>query len=104
MTYAVARWCTHAAASGWCSRTAQTTFWSCAHSVAAATTPPESSRVEADVRAATFPPPDADDLGDAASAGLLRTALRIGFRSTAGPFRSLANIAVEPRAYQFVPL
>lgn len=56
------------------------------------------------VRPATFPPPTADDLGDAASAGLLRTALRIGFRASAGPFRSLANLAVEPRAYQYVPL
>ena len=35
---------------------------------------------------------------------MMRTALRLGFRSTAGPFRSLANLAVEPRAYQFVPL
>ncbi len=57
-----------------------------------------------EVTPATFPPPTAADLGDAASAGLLRTALRIGFRSSAGPFRSLANLAVEPRAYQFVPL
>jgi superfamily II DNA or RNA helicase len=56
------------------------------------------------VEPATFPPPSVDDLGDAASAGLLRTALRIGFRSSAGPFRSLAGIAVEPRAYQYVPL
>ena len=56
------------------------------------------------VETATFPPPTVEDLGDAASAGLLRTALRIGFRSSAGPFRSLAAIAVEPRAYQYVPL
>jgi superfamily II DNA or RNA helicase len=56
------------------------------------------------VTPATFPPPTAEDLGDAASAGLLRTALRIGFRASAGPFRSLANLAVEPRAYQYVPL
>ena len=53
---------------------------------------------------ASFPPPVADDLGDAQAAGLLRTALRIGFRSSAGPFRSLASIAVEPRPYQLVPL
>ncbi|MBY8855415.1 DEAD/DEAH box helicase [Nocardia sp. CA2R105] len=53
---------------------------------------------------ATFAPPSADDLGDALAAGLLRSALRIGFRSGAGPFRSLAGIAVEPRAYQLVPL
>ena len=57
-----------------------------------------------EVRPATFPPPGPADLGDAASAGLLRTALRIGFRASAGPFRSLAGIAVEPRAYQYVPL
>lgn len=56
------------------------------------------------VEPATFPPPTVDDLGDASRARLLRTALRLGFRATAGPFRSLANLAVEPRAYQYVPL
>lgn len=56
------------------------------------------------VRGAQFAPPSATDLGDARAAGLLRSALRIGFRSGAGPFRSLAGIAVEPRAYQLVPL
>jgi superfamily II DNA or RNA helicase len=56
------------------------------------------------VEPATFPAPSVDDLGDASSAGLLRTALRIGFRSSAGPFRCLAGISVEPRAYQYVPL
>ncbi|MGH3301491.1 MAG: helicase-related protein [Streptosporangiaceae bacterium] len=56
------------------------------------------------VRAAAFPPPDPCDAGNAVSAGLLRTALRIGFRASAGPFRSLARLAVEPRAYQLVPL
>ncbi|WP_108719163.1 helicase-related protein [Miniimonas sp. S16] len=53
---------------------------------------------------ASFPPPSADDLGDARSASLLRDALRIGFRSTGGPFRSLASLAVDPRPYQYVPL
>lgn len=57
-----------------------------------------------DVRPAKFAAPSPDDLGDQRAAGLLRTALRIGFRSGAGPFRSLASIAVEPRAYQLVPL
>src|ERR1700730_7067817 len=56
------------------------------------------------VAQASFPPPDADDLGDAQAAVRLRTALRIGCRSSAGPFRSLAAIAVEPRPYQLVPL
>ena len=53
---------------------------------------------------ATFAAPSPADLGDQRAAGLLRSALRIGFRSGAGPFRSLAGIAVEPRAYQLVPL
>ncbi|MEU7044711.1 DEAD/DEAH box helicase [Streptomyces varsoviensis] len=53
---------------------------------------------------AQFEPPSPADLGDQRAAGLLRSALRIGFRSGAGPFRSLAGIAVEPRAYQLVPL
>jgi hypothetical protein len=57
-----------------------------------------------EVEEATFPPPTTEDLGDSSSARLLRTALRVGFRSSSGPFRSLANLAVEPRAYQYVPL
>jgi superfamily II DNA or RNA helicase len=56
------------------------------------------------VRPSTFEAPDPNDAGPASSAGLLRTALRIGFRASAGPFRSLARLAVEPRAYQLVPL
>ena len=56
------------------------------------------------VSPATFEAPDPGDVGTAVSAGLLRTALRIGFRASAGPFRSLARLAVEPRAYQLVPL
>jgi superfamily II DNA or RNA helicase len=56
------------------------------------------------VTQASFPPPAPDDLGDHVAAGLLRTALRIGFTSSAGPLRSLASIAVEPRPYQLVPL
>lgn len=56
------------------------------------------------VTTASFPPPRPDDLGDQISAGLLRSALRIGFRSTVGPFRSIGGLAVEPRAYQLVPL
>lgn len=56
------------------------------------------------VTSASFPPPTAADLGDHRSARLLRSAIQIGFRSTTGPFRSLAGIAVEPRSYQLVPL
>src|SRR6185437_6085825 len=52
----------------------------------------------------TDPKADPAEIGDNLAAGLLRTALRIGFTSSAGPFRSLASIAVEPRQYQLVPL
>lgn len=57
-----------------------------------------------DVRPATFDPPDAQQAGDFISSRLLRDALRLGFRSSAGPFRSFARINVEPRPYQLVPL
>lgn len=57
-----------------------------------------------DVRPARFDPPDPRHAGDAHTAGLLRDALMLGFRSSAGPFRSFGRIAVEPRPYQLVPL
>ena len=57
------------------------------------------------VEPAAFALPDPErDLGDFRSGRLLRDALRLGFRNSAGPFRSLAHIAVEPRPYQLVPL
>jgi superfamily II DNA/RNA helicase len=56
------------------------------------------------IESATFPYPDPEHLGDARSARLLRDALRLGFRSSAGPFRSFGRLAVEPRPYQLVPL
>nr|WP_217432202.1 helicase-related protein [Pseudarthrobacter oxydans] len=57
-----------------------------------------------DVKPASFGLPSATDLGDDRSARLLRDALRIGFRSSGGPFRSLAGLNVSPRPYQLVPL
>jgi len=57
-----------------------------------------------EVTAATFPPPSPNDRGDDRSGRMLREALRIGFRSSGGPFRSLANLNVDPRPYQLVPL
>lgn len=56
------------------------------------------------VTSATFAPPDPATAGDARSARLLRDALRLGIRSSAGPFRSFGRIAVDPRPYQLVPL
>ncbi len=56
------------------------------------------------VEPATFALPDPTIIGDYRSARLLRAAVRLGFRSSAGPFRSFARINVEPRPYQLVPL
>ena len=56
------------------------------------------------VEPARFALPDPARHGDARSCRLLRDAVRLGFRSSAGPFRSFARIAVEPRPYQLVPL
>lgn len=56
------------------------------------------------VEPAQFALPDPRNLGDYRSCRLLRDAVRLGFRSSAGPFRSFARIAVEPRPYQLVPL
>jgi superfamily II DNA or RNA helicase len=56
------------------------------------------------VESAQFDLPSPDKVGDYRSCRLLRDAVRLGFRSSAGPFRSFARIAVEPRPYQLVPL
>jgi hypothetical protein len=56
------------------------------------------------VTPATFDLPDPTQAGDYRSARLLRDAVRLGFRSSAGPFRSFARIGFEPRPYQLVPL
>jgi superfamily II DNA or RNA helicase len=53
---------------------------------------------------ATFAWPDPERAGDSVQGRLLRDAVRLNFRAGAGPFRSLGRIAVEPRAYQLVPL
>ena len=56
------------------------------------------------IEPASFNLPDPTQIGDYRSCRLLRDAIRLGFRSSAGPFRSFARIAVEPRPYQLVPL
>ncbi|MFH1466561.1 MAG: helicase-related protein [Pseudomonadota bacterium] len=57
------------------------------------------------VQPAAFAPPDPRrELGNHRSLALLRDALRLGFRSGAGPFRCFARLGVEPRPYQLVPL
>ncbi|MFA5944660.1 MAG: DEAD/DEAH box helicase [Candidatus Thermoplasmatota archaeon] len=53
---------------------------------------------------AEFAPPNPEQMGDNASAWLLRAAARIGNSNAAGPFRCLGRIGVQPRPYQYVPL
>ena len=57
-----------------------------------------------EVEPASFTLPSAQEIGDHRSCSLLRDAVRLGFRSSTGPFRSFARISVEPRPYQLVPL
>jgi superfamily II DNA or RNA helicase len=56
------------------------------------------------IHPAVFTFPDPAHTGDHRSCGLLRDAVRLGVRSSAGPFRSFGSIAVTPRPYQLVPL
>ena len=56
------------------------------------------------VEPAQFDLPDPAQVGDYFSSRLLRDAVRLGFRSSAGPFRSFARLNFEPRPYQLVPL
>ncbi|MFG6459386.1 helicase-related protein [Roseateles sp. BYS96W] len=56
------------------------------------------------VQPATFPWPSAAQARNHSASQLLLDALQLKLRSGAGPFRSFGNIAVEPRAYQLVPL
>jgi hypothetical protein len=56
------------------------------------------------VAEATFPRPDPRQKAGHDAALLLRDALLLSLRRGAGPFRCFGQIAVEPRAYQLVPL
>lgn len=56
------------------------------------------------VTPASFPYPNPDQAGLQSAGLLLRDALMLKLRAGAGPFRSFGNIAIEPRAYQLVPL
>ena len=56
------------------------------------------------VRHARFEMPDLKQLATQDGARLLSEALRLSLRRGAGPFRSAARVAFEPRAYQLVPL
>jgi superfamily II DNA or RNA helicase len=53
---------------------------------------------------ASFPPPEPHQKAGHDAALLLRDALVLSLRRGAGPFRSFGQIAIEPRAYQLVPL
>jgi len=53
---------------------------------------------------ASFPRPDPSQKAGHDAALLLRDAMVLSLRRGAGPFRSFGQIAIEPRAYQLVPL
>ena len=62
------------------------------------------TRLEPGLEPALFPPPAPDPQAGQEAALLLRDALLMSLRRGAGPFRSFGNLALEPRAYQLVPL
>ena len=62
------------------------------------------TRLEPDLAPALFPPPAPEPQAGQEAALLLRDALLMSLRRGAGPFRSFGNLALEPRAYQLVPL
>jgi superfamily II DNA or RNA helicase len=56
------------------------------------------------VESASFDLPDPKLTGDHLSCKMLRNAVRLCSRSSAGPFRSFSKLGFEPRPYQLVPL
>jgi len=57
-----------------------------------------------EIRPAIFDLPNPKDIGDHRSCRILRDAIRLSTRASAGPFRSFGRIAFSPRPYQLVPL
>ena len=57
-----------------------------------------------EISPAQFEYPIPEQAGDYRSSRMLRDALRLGFRASAGPFRSFGHLNFEPRPYQLVPL
>lgn len=56
------------------------------------------------IQPSSFDYPSPEHPGSHRSCSLLRDAVRLNLRASAGPFRSLGRVAVEPRSYQLVPL
>lgn len=56
------------------------------------------------ITSASFPEPNASQLGDFETAKLLFDASRLSFRNSAGPFRCMGKLSFRPRSYQLVPL
>jgi superfamily II DNA or RNA helicase len=57
-----------------------------------------------EISPAQFEYPIPEQAGDYRSSRMLRDALRLGFRASAGPFRSFGHLNFEPRPYQLVPM
>jgi len=60
--------------------------------------------LDPDLRSSEFGPPEARHIGHLGLARILLDALRLGFRSGAGPFRCMGKLSFRPKAYQLVPL
>ncbi len=56
------------------------------------------------IDSASFPMPNANDLGQFETAKLLYKATKLSFKNASGPFRSFGKLSFRPRAYQVVPL
>ena len=57
-----------------------------------------------EVRTASFPYPQPEEIGSFNTARLLYDAFRLSFRNAAGPFRCMGKLSFRPRSYQLVPL
>ena len=97
-------WSEPANANGSSSPAQPTSCSSSARSAAATTRPPASSSASSPSSRPPSTGPTPTGPATTSAARLLRDAARLGFRSSAGPFRSFGAIAVEPRPYQLVPL
>ncbi|GAB4273664.1 MAG: helicase-related protein [Candidatus Promineifilaceae bacterium] len=56
------------------------------------------------IEPAQFPLPQPEDVQDHTAVSLLHQAARLLLRDGAAPFRSLGNLSLRPRPYQYVPL
>lgn len=91
----------------WVAMPSPTPEWLCLRPLSGAEADVQLLRPELErdpVRPARFDLPDSTVLATQDAARILADALRLSLRRGAGPFRSAARLAFEPRPYQLVPL